>query len=128
MSENVQEKLSAKQKTVMLSLLQGSNKSTAAKSAGIHPRTISRWLQQPFFVSLLAVETEAALHDARRRLTFVMDKAIDAIDDALSMNTSRPAAAQVKLRAADMAISMGLKLIETSDLLRRLEAIEEKLI
>jgi len=121
------EKITTKQKKALTAMLGGSNKGQAAAAAGVTARTMSRWMAQPEFTDMLHSEAETAVHAARRRLSLSLDLAIDAIHQTLTEPILDASITQARLRAAQMAIDAGLKLIETSDLMQRLDAIEQRL-
>ena len=128
MSDNVGQtvpKLSAKQHRALEALLSGTTKSDAATAAGVTPRTLNRWLSEDvLFWDTLRSESQKAVFDATRRLTAAMDTAVTTMTAVMS-DADAPAA--VRLRAAQVVTETAIKLIETSDILRRLEELETRL-
>lgn len=128
MSENDREtvpRLSAKQHKALEALLSGMTKGDAATSAGVTPRTLNRWLHEDvLFWDTLQQESRTAVFDATRRLTATLDTAVTVMASVME-DVSAPAA--VRLRAAQVVTETAVKLIETSDILKRLEELETRL-
>lgn len=129
MSENVREsvpQLSAKQHKALEALLSGMTKGDAAKAAGVNPRTLNRWIgEDVLFWDTLQSESRKTVFDATRRLTAAMDTAVTVM---VSVMNDGDAPAAVRLRAAQIATETAIKLIETSDILKRLDELETKVI
>ena len=126
-SDNVREndRLSAKQHRALEALLSGATKGDAA-AAGVNPRTLNRWLSEDVvFWDTLQGESHKTVIDATRRLTAAMDTAVTVMT-AVMQDATAPAA--VRLRAAQVMIETAVKLIETTDILRRLDELETKVI
>ena len=128
MSENDREtvpRLSAKQSKALEALLSGMTKGDAATSAGVTPRTLNRWLHEDIlFWDTLQQESQRSVFDATRRLTATLNTAVTVMASVME-DASAPAA--VRLRAAQVVTETAVKLIETSDILRRLEELETRL-
>ncbi len=127
-SENVREnaRLSAKQQRAIEALLSGATKGAAATAAGVNPRTLNRWLNEDIlFWDTLQEESQKAIYDATRRLTAAMDTAVTVMTEVMQDETA-PAA--VRLRAAQVVTETAVKLIETTDILKRLDELETKVI
>lgn len=125
-SENVREtaRLSAKQHRAIEALLSGSTKGDAAAAAGVNPRTLNRWINEDvLFWDTLQGESKRTVFDATRRLTAAMDTAVTVMTEVMQ-DASAPAA--VRLRAAQVVTETAVKLIETTDILRRVEELETK--
>jgi hypothetical protein len=129
MSESVREtvpKLSAKQNKALEALLSGAAKGDAATVAGVTPRTLNRWINEDvLFWDTLQGESQKTVYEATRRLTAAMDTAVTVINEVM-IDKATPAA--IRLRAAQIVADTALKLIETSDILRRLDELETKVI
>ena len=110
------------QRAALGALIEGATKTEAAAVAGCQVRTLNRWLDDPLFSAELKRHTTQALVNAGRRLTGVMDRAIDTIHEVLRDKREK---SSVRLRAAQIAIDSGLRLIEAADIAERLERIEE---
>lgn len=127
-SDNVREsaRLSAKQQRAIEALLSGATKGDAAATAGVNPRTLNRWLNEDvLFWDTLQGESHKTVIDATRRLTAAMDTAVTVMT-AVMQDGDAPAA--VRLRAAQVMIETAVKLIETTDILKRLDELEMKVI
>jgi len=129
MSENAQQnahKLTAKQHKALEALLSGATKADAATIAGVHQKTLWRWMNEDvLFWDTLQNESRKTVFDSTRRLTAAMDTAVTVMVEVME-DTETPAA--VRLRAAQVVTETALKLIETSDILRRLDELEAKVI
>ena len=118
-------RLSAKQNKALEALLSGMTKGDAATSAGVTPRTLNRWLHEDIlFWDTLQQESQRSVFDATRRLTATLNTAVTVMASVME-DASAPAA--VRLRAAQVVTETAVKLIETSDILRRLEELETRL-
>lgn len=128
-SENVREsvrKLSARQYRALEALLGGATKSDAATAAGVDPRTLNRWMNEDvLFWNTLQDESRKTVFDATRRLTAAMQSAVSVMMEVME-DGDAPAA--VRLRAAQVVTETAVKLIETNDILRRLDELETKVI
>lgn len=126
-SENGREsaRLSAKQHKALEALLAGATKGDAAAAAGVNPRTLNRWMNEDIiFWDTLQSEGQKTVFDATRRLTAAMDTAVTVMTEVM---TDGDAPAAVRLRAAQVVTETAIKLIETSDILRRLDELETRL-
>jgi hypothetical protein len=124
MAKNNQEtRLSAKQQRAIEALLNGRTKGQAA-AAGVIPRTLSRWLANADFQTELNTASDQAVKQAATRLKSTLDTAVTVMRE--TMEDKRVNAA-VRLRAADMAASHAMKLVEMAELLERIEKLEERL-
>lgn len=117
-------KLSSRQGLALEALLAGESQQAAAAAANVTGRTITRWLKEPAFAAELAQQNEDAVQNAARRLTGTLDMAIDVLREIMSDST-QPAA--VRIRAAHYSAQHMLKLLELSDIQRRLSELEERL-
>ena len=125
-SENVREtaRLSAKQQRAIEALLSGATKGDAAATAGVNPRTLNRWINEDvLFWDTLQGESKKTVFDATRRLTAAMETAVTVMTEVME-DASAPAA--VRLRAAQVVTETAVKLIETTDILRRLDELETR--
>ena len=122
--DNLGKPLRANQRRAVEAILQGMTRQQAAAAAGVLPATLSQWLAQPNVRTHLNEQSSLVLKDASIRLKATVDDAITILRDAMGNEEYSPA---VRLRAADMTITHALKLLETADLLERIELLEEKL-
>lgn len=124
MTKNIEDSLRANQRKAIEALLNGLTKGQAATAAGVQPTTLSRWLAEPEFRHVLTTLSDQALKDAAVRLKANLDTAVSVFHDTMTNDDIAPG---VKLRAADMAATHALKLLEVADLVERLERLEQKL-
>lgn len=129
MSENALKnvrQLTGKQQKALEALLTGETKGNAAAIAGVNPRTLNRWMNEDIlFWNTLQNESHKTIFDSTRRLTAAMDTAVTVMVEVME-DQETPAA--VRLRAAQMVTETAIKLIETNDILRRLDELEAKVI
>ena len=124
MSENVAKndaRLTARQKKAVAALVAGSSKQKAAEVCGVSSRTIIRWLNDPFFNHELHKRSEFAIRRAAVRLTAMLETANSVLYSAM---TNPGNSTTIKLRAAGQVYGNALKLVETSEILRRLDDLE----
>ena len=126
MSEKVhQKKLTPRQNRALGALLVGASQQEAAGVAGVTEQTIYRWLSKDVtFSNDLARRSNEAVKDATRRLATSLNMAVDVfqatmLDESLSQS--------LRLRAANYAATHALKLLEMSEVLTRLETLENAL-
>lgn len=110
---------SAKQQRAIASLLTGATQAEAAKAAGIHERTLARWLTDPDFVSEL---TSQRTQLAKRSLSSIQALAGDAVAALRDLLTSERES--VKLRTAQYIIDKAAAHLELQDLQVRVENLE----
>ena len=122
MSENVaNKKLTARQLKAIASLVGGASKPAAAATCGVSVRTIERWLIDPAFNHELHKRSAFAIRRAAIRLTALLDTASGVMYQAM---TAPDRQTGIKLRAANSVFTHALKLVETSEILRRLDELE----
>lgn len=102
-------------------LKQGSIK-YAAKSLDCRSRTISDRMKLPQFKELFNEKKREMLQAATLRLQSMMSSAVGHMFLTLSDEEATPA---TRLEAAKSILSFGLKFTETTDIMERLEALEE---
>ena len=119
--------IQANQARAITALIEGNSKQEAAAAAGVTSRTFSRWMAEPEFLAELDQQKSQIISYATMRTVAMMDHAIEAIHDILSGNTEdKTEVSHMKLRAAKIALDSALKLIETNDILKRIEALERQ--
>lgn len=124
MSEKT-DNLTAKQRRALDALLSGLTKAQAAAAAGVTVRTLARWRADDAFDDALRDATHAATRDAAVRLAGMMDKSLTVIGGMLDDDDTT---ASVRLRAALATIDAHLRLLEVTDVLERLEALESVVV
>lgn len=95
-----------------------------AEQVGVSRSTLYRWRQDPHFAAILSARDDDRLDDAKRRLLGLIDDVITTLNDILNDRTKSEHA---RLRAAQLILEYHGKLKETMDVIKRIEAIEEKL-
>jgi len=117
-------KLNPKQKKAIEALLSGLSQGDAAAAAGVGTSTFQRWLKEDLFQAELDRRTNAAIVGATRRLAGTLDLAVDTFRVVMLDDKASQA---IRLRAANYAAQHAVKLLETAEILRRLETIEDLL-
>lgn len=121
MAENATENtLTIKQRAAVMALLTEGDASKAAAAAGVSRQSLYRWMKDPAFAAALRAAEADALRGLSRRLAGLGDAAADALRDAL--DEEQPIG--VRLRAADLVTQRGPALLELTDLLERVAALE----
>ena len=123
MSRNVaKNKLTPRQQRAIVALLAGGTREDAAAAAGLKNRkTIERWLDQEAFATELQQRSQETVHEASTRLAGTLDMAVTTMREIME-DLGQPAS--VRLRAANYAATHALKLLEVSEVLRRLDELE----
>jgi hypothetical protein len=124
MVENVS-KLTPKQHTAINALIAQSSIDSAATKAGVTPRTLYRWLDEPTFRLALNTALDKSIDAAARGLVRLTERAIEVVETVLDNEQLHPA---TRLRAADLVLSNMLKLAELRTLAQRVAALEDKTI
>ena len=126
MSKNVQSTkiLTPKQRRAVAALISGYNHQEAAAAASVAPKTIQRWLRDDTFAAELERQTSGAVIDAARRLAGTLNMSIDVFQEIMGDDQ---ASDTLRLRAANFAAQHALKWLETAEIMRRLEAIEQSI-
>jgi len=114
-------KLGRKMEQAILALLTARNIEEAAKIAGVSPKTLLRWQNEPAFDKSYRKARRNAFGQGTARLQQASGAAVSSI---LKIMVDQHAAASTKLRAADMVLSHGAKAIEIEDMDERLSALE----
>ena len=103
-------------------LLTQRNIEEAAKTAGVSPRTLRRWQQEPEFDAAYRKARRDAFGQSVARLQQVSGAAVTTLQ-RLIVDPSTPAA--VKARAAYYILTLSTKAIEIEDIGARLTVLEE---
>jgi hypothetical protein len=117
----IQEKLGAKQDAAVLALLASRNVEEAAKSAGVTPRTLYRWMKEPAFDSAYRAAKREAYGQAIARLHQMTSAAVTTLGKVMVDPATPPA---TKVRAADSILSHTAKAIEIEDIEARVSELE----
>lgn len=127
MSENVLQdgNLNESQLKALDSLANGATKLQAATIAGVTVRTLDRWMaDDPAFDNALRIVTDAAVSDAKRRLSAMLEKSLTALEAIIENSDTKD---RDKLRAIELNINNFVKLREFDELISRIEEIEQRL-
>lgn len=112
--------LTSKQKKGLAALLICPTLTAAAEQAGVDPRTLTRWLTQPLFISELKAAQTGVIDQATSRLLHGLTLALDTLVNLMTWGKSE----SVKRAAASEWLSSALVLHERSDFVRRLDNLE----
>ena len=118
MSENV---LTPKQRRGLAAILASPTLAAAAAQAHVNPKTLTRWLVQPAFITALKAAQAAVIDRAAGRLVQELDRSIDTLAELRSGGGEG-----VRLRAATELIDKCFAVRENSDLERRLAELERQ--
>ncbi len=110
-----------KKEAAIVALLSQRNIDEAAKSVGISPQTLLRWLKVPEFQVAYREARRAAFGQATARLQHASSAAVSALLKVIVDPTS-PASA--KVRAADCILDHAKKAIELEDVEARVTELE----
>jgi hypothetical protein len=115
--------LTGKQLRAIDALMTGATIADAATAAGVGLRTLYRWRTMPIFRRELQTRASDSLEDTARAMTATMSDAPATIAAIMSDDTMP---AGVRLNAAKIALENGLRLMELTQLMQRLEALEAR--
>ena len=115
--------LSPKQNAAIDALLAGMTRDDAAAAAGVSTSTVKRWANhEPVFIAELDRLTRAAIAAASRQLAGTLERAIQTFQEIMD---DANASDSLRLRAADKVVAHSLKLLEITEIERRITALEE---
>lgn len=114
--------LTEKQLQALPYLVGASSRSEAARLAEVGRTTLYRWMEDWQFREELERLRRQALDLAHAEIKGLMLKAVQVLGE--SMDDANPF---VRLRAAQTTLSMGSKMVETTELQRRLDILEDAL-
>lgn len=106
----------------LAALLTSKTRKEAAEKAGISYRTIRVYLQDAEFLAEYRQRKGEIIDDAARRLTNAMQKAIDVLENATDGKKIKDAA----LKASRLVLEYSARFITISDIMARLDAMEEQ--
>lgn len=126
MTENSSQKnkLTPRQNKALAVLVAGGTWQDAAAAAGVSETSVHRWGRQDAFSEELQRLSRLCVQDATRRLSGQLDAAVGVMADIMLDEQQR---ASVRLRAANYVAMHALKLIETTDIMQRLDELEQRL-
>lgn len=109
---------------MILAILSNKDLLTASKTLGISVQSIYNRLRKPEFRQRLQQERQGKFEVANSKLTDSMGKAISTLVEILEdTNTS----AGVRIRSAQILLDITLKVTEQTDIIQRLDSLEEQL-
>ena len=106
-------KFDRKKEAAVAALLSQRNIDEAAKSVGISPQTLLRWMKNPDFNAAYREARRAAFGQATARLQHASSAAVSALLKVI-VDPASPASSRV--RAADCILDHGKKAIELEDI------------
>lgn len=105
-------------------LIRSPNFAEAARSAGVSESTLRRWRREPDFAAEYRAALDEIIEDASRAARQSLGEAVQALRE-ITKNTNAPTSSRV---AAGRAIlECGLRIIEASDILERLQILEDEM-
>jgi phage terminase small subunit len=113
--------LTGKQKRGIAALLSEPTQAEAAEAAGVGPRTLTRWLQQPKFKAALQEAETYAINEAIRHLARMQSSAANVIEGILGDEEISPT---VRLRAAVSVFDLMIRLKSFNQLEERITTLE----
>lgn len=113
--------MTPKQNKVLAALLTSPNKSAAAKAAGISPRTLRDYLADEEFQAEYKRAFSGLVEDATRRAQQALSPAIGTL---LEIVEDKEQDATARISAARAILSHGVKLVEITDILSKLQELE----
>lgn len=109
---------------MILAILSNKDLLTASKTLGISVQSIYNRLRKPQFRQRLHQERQGKFEVANSKLTDSMGKAISTLVEILEdTNIS----AGVRIRASQILLDITLKVTEQTDIIQRLDSLEEQL-
>jgi hypothetical protein len=119
---SLQEKLGGKREAAILALLTARSIEDAARTAGVPPRTLHRWLLEPEFDAAYRKARRNAFAQATARLQQATGAAVSTL---LKIMVDMNAPASTRVRAADSVLDHASKAIEIEDVEVRVAALEQ---
>ena len=114
-------KFGRKKEEAIIALLTHRNVEEAAKTVGLSPKTLFRWMQDPEFDADYRKARRDSFHQAVARLQQASSAAVTTLLK-LAVDPNAPAA--VKARAAYCILTLGTKAMETEDIDVRVTELE----
>jgi transposase len=122
MSSNVAcPKFSPKKERALIELLEGAKVSEAAAKVGVNERTIQRWLKEPEFQKRLTQGRSEIYNEAMDSLREASGRAAKRIRELVDSPSEKTA-----LKAAELAITLNLKIRDAQDQERRIRELEKE--
>jgi transposase-like protein len=115
-------KFGRKQEEAIAALLTQRNVDEAAKSIGVSPKTLLRWMQIPEFDTAYRKARRAAFSQSTARLQQATSAAVSTL---LKIMVDTGAPPSVRVRAADSVLDHAKQAIEIEDVEVRVAALEQ---
>jgi transposase-like protein len=115
------DKLGRKKEAAILALLSQRNIEDAARSVGVSPRTLYRWLRDPDFSAGYRAARRAAFSQSAARLQQMCSAAVTTLGKVM-VDPNSPVASRV--RAADSVLDHAAKSLEIEDIEVRMSELE----
>ena|SRR5271170_862152 len=115
------EKLGPKQEAAILALLSSRGTEEAARTAGVSPRALYRWMKEPAFDAAYRAARRAAFSQSVGRLQQASSAAVSTL---LKVMVDPATPASTRVRAADSVLAHTIKAIEVDDLEARVSGLE----
>src|SRR5450755_4070536 len=115
------EKLGPKQEAAILALLSSRNVEEAARTAGVSPRALYRWMNEAAFDAAYRAARRAAFAQSVGRLQQASSAAVSTL---LKVMVDPGTPASTKVRAADSVLAHTIKAIEVDDIEARVSELE----
>lgn len=106
----------------MAALLSSDTQTEAAAKCGITDRALRQYLADPDFKAEYQAKKKSLVSEATRQIQSSYHSAIKALRDVVESKTSSESA---RISAARALLEYGLKFTEVSEILKRIEALEE---
>ena len=114
--------MTPKRQKALLALLENPTKEAAAKAAGITSKTLRGYLNDPEFQAEYKRAFAGLVEDATRQAQRAIAPAISALREIVESEGEN---AQARISAARSILEYSMKLTEQTDILARLESLEE---
>lgn len=113
--------MTPKKQKALLALLSHPTKTAAAAAAGITPKTLRSYLAEPEFQAEYKKAFASLVEDATRQAQQSLAPALSTLREIVE---DKGEDAQARISAARAILSHGMKLIEATDILGRLQELE----
>lgn len=115
--------LPTKQQKAIQALIDGQSYEEAALTAGVTSRTLRKWrCEDEEFQQEITRQSNIVLSDATTNMKSNMQTAVSVICEVMNDTAAPPA---VRVRAAQVMLETGLKLVEAAEVLNRITALEK---
>ena len=114
--------MTPKQNKVLAALLTAPSKAAAAQAAGISPRTLRDYLADPEFQAAYKRAFAGLVEDATRQAQQAIAPALSTLREIVEDTDEN---AQARISAARSILEYSMKLTEQTDILARLESLED---